>query len=43
MSKKRFAILTDIHSNLAALEGALDVINDREIDQLICLGDYFLL
>ena len=43
MSVKRFAILTDIHSNLAALEGAMNVINNREIDQLICLGDCFAL
>ena len=44
MSSKTFAILTDIHSNISALETGISIINEREnIDQLICLGDCFAL
>ncbi len=44
MSKKIFAILTDIHSNLASFTKAVSIIQDHpEVDQLICLGDYFAL
>ena len=44
MANKTYAILTDIHSNLAALEVALSVIEEHgNIDQLICLGDCFAL
>jgi len=44
MSSKTFAILTDIHSNIFALEGALSIIKNRkDVDQLICIGDYFAL
>ena len=44
MSTKTFAILTDIHSNIFALEAAISFINNRkDVDQLICIGDYFAL
>ncbi|MFQ6607003.1 MAG: metallophosphoesterase family protein [Fidelibacterota bacterium] len=43
MNEKRFAIITDIHSNLTALQSALDIISKRKVDQLICLGDCFAL
>jgi len=35
----RVAILTDIHSNLPALEAALDAIDQSGIEQRWCLGD----
>lgn len=39
-----FAILTDIHGNIFALEKALEIINARDdIDRIICLGDNFSL
>ena len=42
MSKKTFAVITDIHANTESLEAALSVINNREgVDQIICLGDCF--
>ncbi len=37
--KKRFAIITDIHSNLEALEAILNDIKTQNIDEIICLGD----
>ena len=44
MSTKTFAILTDIHSNLYALEQGLSIIEERkDVDQLVCLGDCFAL
>ena len=44
MDTKTFAIITDIHSNLASLEKALAIIDEKEnIDQIICLGDCFAL
>ena len=44
MSSKTFSILTDIHSNISALETGISIINERKnIDQLICLGDCFAL
>jgi len=44
MASKSFAIITDIHSNLASLNHAMSLINERDdIDQLICLGDCFAL
>ena len=44
MGSKTFAIITDIHSNTAALKHALSVIEERnDIDQIICLGDCFAL
>jgi diadenosine tetraphosphatase ApaH/serine/threonine PP2A family protein phosphatase len=35
----RYAILSDIHSNLEALEAVLEDISGRQIDELLCLGD----
>ena len=35
----KYAILSDIHSNLEALETALAEINRRKVDQIVCLGD----
>jgi len=44
MDSKTFAIITDIHSNLASLERALSIIDARQdVDQIICLGDCFAL
>ena len=44
MESKTFAIITDIHSNLASLERALTIINEKDnINQIICLGDCFAL
>jgi predicted phosphodiesterase len=35
----RLAILSDIHSNLAALEAVLDEISESDPDEIWCLGD----
>jgi diadenosine tetraphosphatase ApaH/serine/threonine PP2A family protein phosphatase len=35
----RVAIISDIHSNLEALETALEIIDRKKIDEIICLGD----
>lgn len=35
----RIAIISDIHSNLEGLEKALEIINERKVDDVICLGD----
>ena len=44
MTSKTFAIITDIHSNISALNYALDIIDSRKnVDQIICLGDCFSL
>jgi predicted phosphodiesterase len=44
MQPKTFAIITDIHSNLASLTKALSIIDERKgIDQIVCLGDCFAL
>ena len=44
MANKTFAIITDIHSNVSALDNALSIIDSRNnIDQIICLGDCFSL
>ena len=34
-----YAIISDIHGNLAALNATLDDIRSRKIDHIICLGD----
>lgn len=34
-----YAIISDIHSNLEALEKALGIIDDKGVDEIICLGD----
>ncbi len=35
----KIAIISDIHGNLSALQTALDYIQDRQYQRLICLGD----
>ena len=35
----RIAIISDIHSNLEALMKALEIIDRRSVDKIICLGD----
>lgn len=35
----RYAIITDIHSNLAALRAVLDAVADRGVAAILCLGD----
>lgn len=35
----RYAIVSDLHANLAAWEAVAEDINRQQIDQLICLGD----
>lgn len=34
-----YAIISDIHSNLEALQKALSIIDGRNVDEIICLGD----
>lgn len=43
MARKTYAVLTDIHGNLAALQKALEIVRSRPVDQLVCIGDYFAL
>lgn len=35
----KYAIISDIHSNLEALKTVLDYIHSQSVDQIICLGD----
>lgn len=35
----RYAIISDIHSNLEALAATMDTVDDLSIDKIICLGD----
>lgn len=35
----RIAIISDIHSNLEALEKSLELIDHRMVDEILCLGD----
>lgn len=35
----RYAVLSDIHSNLVALQAVLAELADKQIDQYLCLGD----
>jgi len=35
----RIAIISDIHSNLEALTKAMEIIDQRSVDEIICLGD----
>ena len=44
MASKTFAIITDVHSNVASLREGLSILDTRsDIDQIICLGDCFAL
>jgi predicted phosphodiesterase len=36
---KRTAIVSDIHSNIEALEAVLDDIHENECEEIVCLGD----
>lgn len=35
----RFAIISDIHSNLEALIKTFEIIDQRSVDEIVCLGD----
>lgn len=35
----RYAIISDIHSNLEALQAVIDDIDRRHVDKIVCLGD----
>lgn len=35
----RLAIISDIHSNLLALQKSLELISERNVDAVVCLGD----
>lgn len=35
----KYAIISDIHSNLEALQKALLIIDEKNVDEIICLGD----
>ena len=35
----RFAVISDIHGNLHALQAVLARINQLDVDGIICLGD----
>lgn len=35
----KYAIISDIHSNLEALNKALSIIDEKKVDEIICLGD----
>ncbi len=35
----RIAIISDIHSNLEALEKSLELIKEKSVDEILCLGD----
>lgn len=39
MGLSTFAIISDIHSNLAALNAVFEVIDTRGIEDIVCLGD----
>ncbi|MDI6802636.1 MAG: metallophosphoesterase family protein [Bacteroidota bacterium] len=39
MNILRIAIISDIHSNLEALQKALEIIEQKTVDKVICLGD----
>ncbi|MFA6455950.1 MAG: metallophosphoesterase family protein [Bacteroidota bacterium] len=35
----KYAIISDIHSNLEALQKALSIIDEKQVDEIVCLGD----
>ena len=39
MPPVKFAVVSDIHGNLAAFEAVLEDIRDKGIERIICLGD----
>ena len=36
---KRTAIISDVHSNIEALEAVLDDVHEHECEEILCLGD----
>ena len=39
MDKKRFAIISDLHSNLEAVTAVLEDIKNQGVEEIYCLGD----
>jgi predicted phosphodiesterase len=35
----KYAIISDVHANLEALQKALQIIDEKKVDEIICLGD----
>ncbi|MFZ1976543.1 MAG: metallophosphoesterase family protein, partial [Bacteroidota bacterium] len=35
----KYAIISDIHSNLEAIQKAFEIIDKEKVDEIICLGD----
>ena len=35
----KYAIISDIHSNLEALQKVFQIIDEKKVDEIICLGD----
>ena len=35
----KYAIISDIHANLEALQKAFEIIDEKKVDEIICLGD----
>jgi putative phosphoesterase len=35
----KYAVISDIHSNLEALHKAMSIIDEKKVDEVICLGD----
>ena len=35
----KYAVISDVHANLQALETVLSRIEERPVDRIICLGD----
>ena len=35
----KYAIISDIHANLEALKKAMTIIDEKHVDEIICLGD----
>ncbi len=35
----KYAIISDIHANLEALKKAMSIIEERHVDEIVCLGD----
>ena len=35
----KYAIISDIHANLEALNKAMSIIEEKQSDEIVCLGD----
>jgi len=35
----KYAIISDIHANLEALKKAMIIIEEKHVDEIVCLGD----